>query len=873
MNKLKLTIFTIVITLFSIYSSPALYANVFAHNVRITQPTSSFPFDGNFADGSGAGIRFTLSDYADTVNINIYDGSMNMVRSILALDLNMGENVVEWDGMNDAGAMVIDDSYSLEIYTASAGHDAYTVLYDKEVPIYTRGVTSMKSQAAKNFGFTYSASGGGYASGVTRHTNDMAQFGDTPGNATLSVTYTDTISAVGSDNLRYSSEADNDGYVYLARRSSTVPGIYRYHVDSLVVELVDSGGYGGAAPQGIAIGGTGSDQIIIVTDWNGKVHSFLNDGSTISHTKQVLLDDSTAIFWDATTAKDSGWLYVTYQAVDTSFLPGVAAFDFSTFIPGSDPLTLADAAWTVEAPDTAHAGTIAYSKVDDQLYVSFVRRPHAAGVQGIYAVTDLDGTPTMELVRLDPEDNIAEYRGDVATDAAGNIIFFENSNEFITLISPPTGQNSYLYKDMFTTIDVSPSESIASIRVDDDGDGSPDRLGEVVTVKGIVTSYSFAEGNYLPVTLQDETGAIYLYGLYDEGSYNLGDILQVTGTVAFYNGLTELDVDKIEDITVIGTTLPIEPMELTLHEWLSNPEKYESMLISVKALEKASGDWPADGSNANITVTDGVMDFTMRIDKDLDLDGQAEPVYPINLTGVTSQFSSEAPYNTGYQIFPRMYSDIEQGVATAPNSNFALLTPEDGATLYITDSTDTFTATWDAAVDLDSNTTLMYQWFLTDGSFQSGALTEPTFSFTGEDLYGLLGTAFDSITVSWTVRTTDGGGVFVSSIDTFSVTLINGLVVGVDQETIPNKFFVDQNYPNPFNPSTTIKFGLPAESVVNLVIYDVLGREVRTLVNNKSLKAGTHSYAFNASSIASGTYIYRLTTENNVVTKKMLLLK
>ena len=102
---------------------------------------------------------------------------------------------------------------------------------------------------------------------------------------------------------------------------------------------------------------------------------------------------------------------------------------------------------------------------------------------------------------------------------------------------------------------------------------------------------------------------------------------------------------------------------------------------------------------------------------------------------------------------------------------------------------------------------------------------------------------------------------------------INGLVVGVDGESIPNKFFVDQNYPNPFNPTTTIKFGLPAESVVDLRIYDILGREVVALVSNKSLKAGTHSYDFNASNIASGTYIYRLTTDNNVVTKKMLLLK
>jgi hypothetical protein len=299
---------------------------------------------------------------------------------------------------------------------------------------------------------------------------------------------------------------------------------------------------------------------------------------------------------------------------------------------------------------------------------------------------------------------------------------------------------------------------------------------------------------------------------------------------------------------------------------------YESMLISVNALTKVSGDWPAEGSNMNITMTDGVQEFTMRIDRDLDLDGQTEPTYPINLTGVTSQFSSAAPYNTGHQIFPRMYADIEQGVAAAPNSNYALLSPADGATIVVTDSTDEFTATWAAAVDLNGDD-IIYQWKLTDDSFASGALTDTSFTFTGEDLYGLLGTEWDSVTVAWTVICKGAEPAFIASVDTFSVTFINGLVVGVDGESIPNKFFVDQNYPNPFNPTTTIKFGLPAEQVVDLRIYDILGREVIALVSNKSLKAGTHSYDFNASNIASGTYIYRLTTDNNVVTKKMLLLK
>lgn len=75
--------------------------------------------------------------------------------------------------------------------------------------------------------------------------------------------------------------------------------------------------------------------------------------------------------------------------------------------------------------------------------------------------------------------------------------------------------------------------------------------------------------------------------------------------------------------------------------------------------------------------------------------------------------------------------------------------------------------------------------------------------------------------------------------------------------SIPQGFSLDQNFPNPFNPTTTIKFGLPEESVVSLKIYDVLGREVVTLVNNE-LSAGYYNYNWNASGLSSGMYIYRI---------------
>jgi len=97
-------------------------------------------------------------------------------------------------------------------------------------------------------------------------------------------------------------------------------------------------------------------------------------------------------------------------------------------------------------------------------------------------------------------------------------------------------------------------------------------------------------------------------------------------------------------------------------------------------------------------------------------------------------------------------------------------------------------------------------------------------------------------------------------------------VIEVDV-TAPLQFELSQNYPNPFNPSTTINFSLAKESNVNLKVFDLLGQEIISLVNNEFMNAGSYSYKFDASKLASGTYIYRLEAGDFVQTKKMTLTK
>lgn len=87
----------------------------------------------------------------------------------------------------------------------------------------------------------------------------------------------------------------------------------------------------------------------------------------------------------------------------------------------------------------------------------------------------------------------------------------------------------------------------------------------------------------------------------------------------------------------------------------------------------------------------------------------------------------------------------------------------------------------------------------------------------------------------------------------------------------PLKLQLFDNYPNPFNPSTIISFNLPSVSFVSLKIYDVVGREISTLVSNKLIK-GNYSYTWNAEGLSSGIYYYQIKTDNFTETKKMILI-
>jgi hypothetical protein len=211
-----------------------------------------------------------------------------------------------------------------------------------------------------------------------------------------------------------------------------------------------------------------------------------------------------------------------------------------------------------------------------------------------------------------------------------------------------------------------------------------------------------------------------------------------------------------------------------------------------------------------------------------------------------------------------------------------LLTPADEATISISGDVSTdFQATWSASTDSD-NDSLTYIWqAATDTLFTEIIVNASVGSDLSYDIaFGDLDTILvdlgvesgASATIYHRVIASDGSN--ESSSDMRSATLERGTLTSNENDGLdsPNRFSLDQNYPNPFNPSTKISFSLEEAAPTQLIVYNMLGQKVATLVNER-LSAGEHTFNFQADNLSSGIYIYRLQSANQSVTKRMTLIK
>ena len=126
----------------------------------------------------------------------------------------------------------------------------------------------------------------------------------------------------------------------------------------------------------------------------------------------------------------------------------------------------------------------------------------------------------------------------------------------------------------------------------------------------------------------------------------------------------------------------------------------------------------------------------------------------------------------------------------------------------------------------------------------------------------------------WILKVYDNASGNTGTLNAWGLTLVFEMVTGIDNPLsgIPIQYQLYQNYPNPFNPVTNIKFDLPQDSKVKIIIFNLLGQKIATLVDNK-LPAGRYHYQWKPDGIASGIYFYSIEAERYRKVRKMIFMK
>lgn len=215
----------------------------------------------------------------------------------------------------------------------------------------------------------------------------------------------------------------------------------------------------------------------------------------------------------------------------------------------------------------------------------------------------------------------------------------------------------FLLASVITAQDITP---IVNLRVND-GSGVPTTMGQFFKVRGVVTASNHF-GTSGPGAVQDETGAISVYGSSFAGPLVPGDTVEVYSSVTHFNGLTQFDLAASGSSVVkisSGTVPNPETMtiaQIVAQQW-NGYEEHESKLIRIdNCTISGSGNF-ASGSNYNIT--DGTGTITLRIDNNVtSVIGTAIPSGAVDIVGILAQYKFAAPYNSGYQIMPRFIADF-----------------------------------------------------------------------------------------------------------------------------------------------------------------------------------------------------------------------
>lgn len=446
-------------------------ANVFASDIKVVNPGGA-PFDGNLADATpGVGIMFRLNENATSVTISIFDVAQE--RTVASFDAGphpKGLNVVVWSGVDDSGRPVPAGNYTFEV-TASdeIGHSGYDVIYAMAgTRIFSRGGTTIRNPAAPNFGHPIAGNGGGdgfLKRGPLNFFADGTGFEFTePGLSRYSPWDVRTVTGLTGAGRLYMITSDDDGWLYYSDELDPAGKLYRFapSLDPATLKVVAVSNIANTRGMGIEVVGTGANKAIYWGVGNTVVRLPIGTADTVVaanfQTIATFENDTTRgtnlpVFIRDIVIDDSGFMYVSLRrgAYPGGTNPGLAVEKYN--ISGTLPVTRANRLWTIPVGfDNNNGRPVGFgidrgddraSNSDDRIYFSNGSAVADGRWSTIRKIDDLNTGGSTVVVNDTFGTSLAGDNADMAVDAAGNLIWFENNAEWLVAISPPDGPNSF----------------------------------------------------------------------------------------------------------------------------------------------------------------------------------------------------------------------------------------------------------------------------------------------------------------------------------------------------------------------------------------------------------------------------------------------
>lgn len=439
-------------------------ANVFASQLKISNPDGS-AFDGSFTDGTGILFSFFLNDSASSVIIRVKNALDNStLTEIAAGKLERGFNSILWDGTGTSEGNI----YTFEITASQKNYSntEWKIFYDSgPADIYSRGLDIVTDMASPLFGLMYAPNKGGpLGTGITIYNPDGTHHD--PFLVAKDVTSGGSVNwGLGSDAV-VSGVFDNLGRFYVS--CVQLNEIRRLNLDGTLTTIIDSVN----KPLGLFIKGEGEDRTLYYCTDNKVMRAKINDVDTTAGSPEEV-GNFESIIPRCVTLDDENNLYVSFRTAAADLnSEGAGLYKFP--LTGSLPVTSADALWGIDAAASHRISDLQFdygsnrtANSDDILYYS-TRADGGNSDDGIWKPDDINGAfPIPVKIITENElyggdDNI-NARSGLALDAAGNLILFENSNEHIFFIAPPSDETENSFTAVsYDSIRINGSTSVNS---------------------------------------------------------------------------------------------------------------------------------------------------------------------------------------------------------------------------------------------------------------------------------------------------------------------------------------------------------------------------------------------------------------------------